>query len=125
MYDVPYACSRTLVAVYEGIFDNYCSAICGGELLCLAPRFPEATRVPEVAVGPRAAWDAQNMAGEEVFGTAEVGIRRVRFLVARGQEGLSRRDQKDLGAGMLATEDVWDMLHWGAYVVLRWLALAG
>lgn len=77
-------CLRTFVAVDEGILDNHSPAICCSKLLCLAPRFPETARIPQMTIWSRATWYAQDMAREEVFGTAEIDIRGVRFFVARG-----------------------------------------
>lgn len=119
---------RTLVAVDEGILDNHRPAVCRRELLGLAPRLAEAACVLDVVVGANPARHAQHMARKKVVGSAEVGVRRVRVGVARGQEDFGRGDQQYLRRALSA---MGALAHgngrwcWcSAYVVLGWGALA-
>lgn len=87
---------RTLVAVDEGVLDDYGAAVGSGELLGLAARLAEAGGIPDVVVGADAAGDAQDMAGEELFGAAEVGVGGARVLVARADEDVGGGDEEDV-----------------------------
>lgn len=120
---------RTLVAVDEGILDNHRAAVGSGELLGLAARLAEAAGVSDLVVGAHAARDAQDMAGEELFGAAEVGVRRARVLVARGEEDLGGGDEEDLRAWSACRRRLRAAQKKrgtrGTYVVLRGRALAG
>jgi hypothetical protein len=94
---------RTFIAVYEGILDNHRPPVRGCELLGLPPGLPEAPCVLDLVVGAHAAWHAQHMAGEEVLGAAEVGVRGVCFLVAGGEEDFGGGDEEHLDAHSLSS----------------------
>ena len=114
---------RTFVAVDEGILDDHGAPVRRGELLRLAARLPEAAGVPDVVVGAHAARDAQHMAGKELFGATEVGIRAAGVFVARADEHFGRGDEEDLSHAQLAHR--YRLLYTPTYVVLRGRALAG
>jgi hypothetical protein len=94
---------HTFVAVYEGILDNDSAPVGGGELLRLAPGLPETACIPDVVVWADAARHSQHMAGEKVLGAAEVGVRCVCLLVARGEEHFGGGDEEDLDAPSLSS----------------------
>lgn len=93
---------RTLVTVDEGILDYHRPAISSCELLCLSSSLSEAASVLDLVVWAHSARHAQDMACEEVLGAAEVNVERVRFLVARVEEGFGGGDEEDLDGVLLA-----------------------
>lgn len=114
---------RTFVAVDEGVLDNHRAPVGGGELLGLSARLPEAAGVPDVVVGAHAARHAQHMAGEELFGAAEVGVGAAGVFVARAEEDVGGGHEEDLRHARLAACPARGACE-GAYVVLRGRALA-
>ena len=87
---------QTLVAVDESILDYDSFAIQSCILSCLSLAVSKAHRLLAACGRGKSARQAEDMAGEEVFGCDKVGVRSLRLGISSGEKEFGRRHEKNL-----------------------------